>query len=538
MTYLHRSRPIAAAALWLSILAGCSTDASSETVSGTRDALTIPGLFFQGNNFSGAERGFGASIEESWGPAIPGVEGSTHTWPTPTDNTLPAGMNIVRLPFQWERLQPALGENFDPAYLAKLHSTAEAWRNVGAAVLLDVHNYAYYKLLGRGTEQPGQHLGTSEVPSAAFADLWRRLALEFGSASMSSPFIFGLMNEPHDLEVATWVDAAQRAIDAIRATGAKNLIFTPGADWTTANDFSWSENKTLLQTVTDPENNFAIEVHQYYDGTCTPTCYVDKLAPFEDWAVANQRSAYLGELDLTDAAPACHEAFAKLIEHLHSRAAGSPGGVWIGYTYWQGADISDALPLLAPHLPATCANGSQDGGETDQDCGGTCLRCPDAKLCTHDYDCQSGSCLGNVCSQTSPPDAGGASAGGGGAGIGGATTGGAGNAAAGADAIAGTPSHGGSQGAGFGGSGPGAGAGGSAAGGGAGAGAGVGSAGAPPGTAGRRASAGDAPSGCGCRLGASQPRDAWAISAALLGLVCVRRRRMPSVERRRAARHA
>ncbi len=515
MTSMHRARHLYAPVVWLSILAGCSNDVPFEHLSDTRAALTVPGLFFQGNNFSGAERGFGASIEESWGPAIPGVEGSTYTWPTPADSTLPAGMNIVRLPFQWERLQPALGENFDATYLAKLHSTAEAWQKHGAAVLLDVHNYAYYKLTGRGTEQPGQHLGTSEVPSTAFADLWRRLALEFGSSSMSSPFIFGLMNEPHDIEVATWVDAAQQAINAIRATGAKNLIFIPGADWTTANDFSWSKNKTLLQTVTDPANNFAIEVHQYYDGTCTPTGYVDKLKPFEDWAVANQRGAYLGELDLTDATPACHEAFANLIDHLHSRAAGSTGGLWIGYTYWQGAGISDALPFLVPHLPATCANGSHDGAETDQDCGGTCLRCPDAGTCTHDYDCQSGLCLTGVCSKASPPDAGGASAGGG-AGVGGVATGGGGNAAGGADAMAGT-SGGGGLGPGVAGSGPGVGTGASAAGGGAGT--GVGSGGTPPALAGERASKDHATSGCGCRLGASQPHDAWPISAALLGLL-------------------
>jgi endoglucanase len=381
----------------LLLLASCSQYVGQEAGAELTAPLPTTGLFYQGDNFSGAERGFGAAIEETWGPALPGVEGKTYSWPTPDVATLPPGMNIVRLPFQWERLQPSLNQELDAAYLAKLHATANAWRDLGANVLLDVHNYAFYKVIGRGTVEPGQHLGSPEVPIAAFADLWRRLALEFGSSSTSAPFIFGLMNEPHDLEVATWVEAAQAALDAIRAVGAKNTVFVPGADWTTANDFSWSANSMLLQSVHDPLDNFAIEVHQYYDGVCTAGGYVDKLKPFEDWAVANQRQAYLGELDVHET-DVCHEAFANLIDHLHATAAGKPNGVWIGYSYWQGPDVAKGLPYIQPHLPATCTSGAKDGLETDQDCGATCLRCKDAQTCAHDYDCQSGVCTDGHCS--------------------------------------------------------------------------------------------------------------------------------------------
>jgi endoglucanase len=412
----------------LLLLAACSSQAPFEPTASRPSTLTGPGLFLQGDNLSGAERGFGAAIEETWGPAIPGIEGQTYTWPTPSVRTLPTGMNIVRLPFEWERLQPTLNQDFDAAYVAKLRSTAGAWRDLGANVLLDVHNYAYYKVNGRGTTEPGQHIGSAEVPVAAFVDLWRRLALEFGSASTSSPYIFGLMNEPHDISVATWVQAAQGAVDAIRAAGAKNMIFVPGADWTTATDFSWSENNTLLQTVHDTLDNFAIEVHQYYDGVCTPGGYVDKLKPFEDWAVKNQRRAYLGELDVHET-DECHQAFANLIDHLHATASGAPNGVWIGYTYWEGTNVANGLPFIQPHLPTTCASGAKDGAETDVDCGATCLRCANAMRCAQDYECQSGFCLAGVCSAAPSGGAGGASAGG--ASAGGAGTAGT-NAAGGA----------------------------------------------------------------------------------------------------------
>jgi endoglucanase len=512
----HRSRSLHRSALSLSLLgllAACSGYSEVERPAELKTPLTTSGLFYQGNNFSGAERGFGSALEESWGPAIPGVEDETYWWPTPTANTLPPGMNIVRLPFQWERVQPVLSQELDPAYLAKLRATANAWRDLGANVLLDVHNYAYYKVNGRGTTEPGQHIGSAEVPIGAFADLWRRLAHEFGSTSTSAPFIFGLMNEPHDIEVETWVEAAQAAVDAIRAAGAKNTIFVPGADWTTANDFSWSSNRTLLQTVHDPLDNFAIEVHQYYDGVCTPDGYVEKLKPFEDWAVANQRQAYLGELDVHET-EVCHEAFAKLIDHLHARAAGKPNGVWIGYSYWQGPDVAKGLPYIQPHLPATCTSGVKDGLETDRDCGQTCLRCKDAQSCAQDYDCQSGFCTNGLCSAA----VGGGGSGGGGGGGGAGSSGGAGAAGSGGSAIAGMPNSGGNPGGGT--AGATGGLAGSVASGAGGASVGGGSDGAN----GNGATATD--SACSCRnAGAGRHNSgSWLALAALLGLVVKRRR--------------
>ncbi len=388
------------ALLPLAMFLGCrdSDTPGQPPISLWSSPLTTPGLFFQGNNLSGAERGFGSAIEENWGAAIPGTEGQTYWWPMPADNPFPDGMNIVRLPFQWERLQPVLSGDFDPSYLGRLHETANAWRDRGFNVLLDVHNYAHYKVNGRGTTQPGQLIGTALVPAAALADFWRRMALEFGSESTSSPFIFGLMNEPHDIDVSVWVGAAQQAVTAIRDTGAKNPLFVPGADWTTAHDFSWSQNANLLSSVIDPLDNMAIEVHQYYDGDCSPNSYIDRLAPFEQWAISNNRVAFLGETDLTDESEACREAFANMVAHLHATAAGAPGGVWVGFTYWQGEELSTALPQIQPHLPSTCANGVMDGNETDVDCGSTCLRCDVGLDCTADFDCRSGFCTDGQCS--------------------------------------------------------------------------------------------------------------------------------------------
>jgi hypothetical protein len=48
-----------------------------------------------------------------------------------------------------------------------------------------------------------------------------------------------------------------------------------------------------------------------------------------------------------------------------------------------------------------CADGSQNGTETDVDCGGgstQCPRCNVGQRCVNGGDCGSGSCLGGICS--------------------------------------------------------------------------------------------------------------------------------------------
>ena len=97
----------------------------------------------------------------------------------------------------------------------------------GASVILDPHNYARYfgKVVG------------SDVGNDVLADFWSKVAVHY---ARNARVVFALMNEPHDLPSEQWARAAQAAIDAIRATGAANLILVPGVEWTGAH--SWTES--------------------------------------------------------------------------------------------------------------------------------------------------------------------------------------------------------------------------------------------------------------------------------------------------------
>ncbi len=173
-------------------------DAATGTGGGT---VETPGegdpfsVFYRGANLSGAEHGIDNDGTEDWGDATPGEEGSQYAWPDPDTNEemdeidlfLQRGMNFYRLPIAWERIQQSLYGELDANYLGRLHDTVEAIRSRGATVMIDIHGYARYKSQGAADEDASPIIGSAEVPSDALADLWGKLATEFGETSRSSP---------------------------------------------------------------------------------------------------------------------------------------------------------------------------------------------------------------------------------------------------------------------------------------------------------------------------------------------------------------
>ncbi|MGM9484348.1 glycoside hydrolase family 5 protein [Roseateles sp. NT4] len=278
-------------------------------------------------------RGISLSSAE-WGEKnFPGAYGKDFVYPTVASTAYyqAKGMNLMRIAFRWERLQPTLMGDFDAAELARLREFVDGATARGLTVLLDPHNYAAYKEV---------HVGKPEVPIAAFADFWRRLALQF----KDNPKVqFGLVNEPRNMPTETWGQAAQAAIDAIRKTGATHLITLPGNGYSGA--WSWFEktwygtpNAEVMGQVRDPIDNMVFEVHQYFDmdgsGTSaecvSPQIGVERLQRFTAWLKANKRRAILGELG-GGANAVCEQAVTGALKHLEAHA-----DVWAGWLWWAG----------------------------------------------------------------------------------------------------------------------------------------------------------------------------------------------------------
>jgi endoglucanase len=246
-------------------------------------------------------------------------------------------MNIIRLPFRWERLQQTAYAPFDTNELARLDSTIQSIVSKGMIVIIDPHNYARYY---------GDLIGTTNVPTAAFCDFWSRLA----STYRNTPSVwFGLMNEPHGIDATNWLAIANAAIAAIRQTGAQNTILVPGTAWSGAHSWlqTWygTPNGTAMKQISDPASNFFFEVHQYLDadssGThnnvVSDTIGSERLQDFTQWCRSNGFRAFLAEFacprsdtgNPTDPDYTGYRAVRDMCSYMQTNT-----DVWAGWTWW------------------------------------------------------------------------------------------------------------------------------------------------------------------------------------------------------------
>jgi endoglucanase len=260
------------------------------------------------------------------------------------------GVSVFRVPVRWERLQPDLNRALSADEMARLDKVIDTANRLGISVIIDVHNY------GRYARQP---IGSTAVPPAALSDLWERLARRYKD---NPRVIFGMMNEPVRVGADDWAAIANDVMAGIRQTGARNLVLVPGAYWSGAH--SWTKamranpsNAQALESFVDPGNNFAFDIHQYFDayssGTSTSCVAPDKvkarLAVATDWLRANGKRAMLTEFG-AGSSPDCQLALKTALEHLRDNPQ------WIGWTAWAssawfGPYPFNLYPLQTPAPP-------------------------------------------------------------------------------------------------------------------------------------------------------------------------------------------
>jgi Ca2+-binding RTX toxin-like protein/aryl-phospho-beta-D-glucosidase BglC (GH1 family) len=248
-----------------------------------------------GINLSGAEFG-GNTGQYGWNYIYPSTSSIQYY--------ASKGVDLIRLPFKWERLQPTLGGDLDQAELTRIKVVLQTAQENGMKVVLDVHNFGEYF---------GAKLGSDVLPITAFQDLWAKIA----GALKDYPAVdgYGLMNEPVGLASAqTWTDAAQAAINSIRGVDTHTPIYVMGYDWGAAQ--SWQSVNDGLKNLQDPSKNLVFEAHQYFDkytrgtyqGTydsegAYPTVGVDRLQPFIAWLKENNLKGFIGEYSVPDNDP-------------------------------------------------------------------------------------------------------------------------------------------------------------------------------------------------------------------------------------------
>jgi hypothetical protein len=150
------------------------------------------------------------------------------------------GIELVRLPFRWERIQPTLGAALNSTELTTLTAAVNAAGAAGLKVILSVHNMASYYTSGHVSN----FLGGAVVTQAHFVDLWTRLSTAF--KANSAVIGYGLMNEPSNMPSLDPIYTERAALQEFDAdiTG-----------WPTANGGAWSSQQGGSAAYTLPNSN-------------------------------------------------------------------------------------------------------------------------------------------------------------------------------------------------------------------------------------------------------------------------------------------
>lgn len=238
-------------------------------------------------------------------------------------------LNLIRVPFKWERIQSSLYGTVDFTNLDAVVALANAR---GMKVVLDMHNYARYN---------GDVIGTTNVPNAAFEDVWRQIADHY----KNEPAIYGygIMNEPHSTS-GLWPAAAQAAADGIRDVDTSNWIIVGGDNWSSAS--AWRTSNANLDVI-DPYDKVMYEAHCYFDTSYpsgdgaygsfdsenpTPLRAVRRLHPFILWLQEKGARGFIGEYGTPNNDIRWNPILDGFMSHMH--AYGLSGTYWAGGKNW------------------------------------------------------------------------------------------------------------------------------------------------------------------------------------------------------------
>lgn len=269
-----------------------------------------------------------------------GVHDGVYHYPSWTDLKYYAdkGVDFIRVPIRWERVQETLGGPLDVAGdIALLKQMLVDAASLGMDVIIDVHNY------GRYNDVP---IGAQGGPTITqFADFWKMMATEF----KEFPALIGydLMNEPHDMPAAgIWKAAAQAATDAIRTVDMTNIIYVEGDGWSSAHTWLSNNNDFIIN---DPANRIIYQAHGYYDHWnegayrysyeaegAYPMIGVDRLKPFVEWLAANNLKGMIGEFGVPSTDPRWLEVQKNALDYMIANgleATAWGGGTWFGTDY-------------------------------------------------------------------------------------------------------------------------------------------------------------------------------------------------------------
>jgi len=177
--------------------------------------------------------------------------------------------NIIRLPLNQDRWFGKTADSPDggKAYRALVHRLVAAIKQRGDYAILDLH--------WSDCGEWGQNIGQHQLPDENSVAFWKSCAADYAN---EPAVIFDLYNEPIDADWKVWRDGGrvtenfqgksltyqatglQTLLDAVRSTGARNLVHCGGPGYASRLDYPSS---ALLS---DPHGNGVVYVSHFYPG--------------------------------------------------------------------------------------------------------------------------------------------------------------------------------------------------------------------------------------------------------------------------------
>lgn len=303
-------------------------------------------IIFMMSSFVSSQVPFGVNLAGAeFGTNMPGTYNIDYTYPTSSelDYYKSKGLNLVRLPIRWERIQESLNGDINSAELLRINSFLQSAQDRNMEVIIDLHNYCRYKINGNY-----EIIGSASLSISNIKDMWTKLSFEL----RDSPNIwgYGIMNEPHDLLPSTpWFNIAQEIIYGIRSSDVDNRIIVGGDSWSSAE--RWLQYSDNLKDLIDPSNNLIFEAHVYFDNNASgsynqsydeegayPNIGVDRVTPFVNWLEDNNLTGFIGEYGI----PADDERWLVVLDiflsHLEQNCIN--GTYWAGGPWWGNYKLS------------------------------------------------------------------------------------------------------------------------------------------------------------------------------------------------------
>ncbi|GHC01530.1 discoidin domain-containing protein [Cerasicoccus arenae] len=272
---------------------------------------------------------------------LPGTHGYNYFYPNEDEVEYyhSKGLNLIRLPFKWKRLQNSLYAPLSTNELALIDGVLALAAARDMKVILDMHDYGHY-------DDDDIKIGNPALPHSAYADVWLKIADHF--KNNDAIYGYGLMNEPVGMAAGggNWPVAAQTATDAIRSVDAKTWIIVGGENWSSAT--KWRASNPNLDVI-DPSDKLIYEAHCYFSNAGNdnygswsaeqvyPYEAIHRVEPFVQWLKERDARGFVGEYGIPGNEPRWNDVLENFMEYLG--ANGLSATYWAGGRYWNNYSL-------------------------------------------------------------------------------------------------------------------------------------------------------------------------------------------------------